>query len=195
MPVQSADLAGSGDPHSVRVQKARIATAALEYLPAEGSVLIDTGSTTAKLVDVFPGDRDLTVHVNALPLAMALLTRPRLTVYTLGGRLRRTRFAEVGDGMRQLRHLNINIGAFLGTNGISMTRGLTTPDPDEAAVKRHMLDCAAKRVVLADHGKFGGVTGSKHADVRDVDVLITDTGLSDDWCERLRTAGVEVRRT
>lgn len=176
-------------------EKARIATAALEYLPVEGSVLIDAGSTTAKLVDVFPGDRDLTVHVNALPLAMALLTRPRLTVYTLGGRLRRTTFAEVGDGaVRALADVNVDV-AFLGTNGISMTRGLTTPDPDEAAVKRHMLDCAAKRVVLADHGKFGVVKGSKHADVRDVDVLITDTGLSDDWCERLRTAGVEVRRT
>lgn len=176
-------------------EKARIATAALEYLPVEGSVLIDAGSTTAKLVDVFPGDRDLTVHVNALPLAMALLTRPRLTVYTLGGRLRRTTFAEVGDGaVRALADVNVDV-AFLGTNGISMTRGLTTPDPDEAAVKRHMLDCAAKRVVLADHGKFGVIKGSKHADVRDVDVLITDTGLSDDWCERLRTAGVEVRRT
>ena len=69
-------------------EKTRIAQAALEHLPAQGSVLIDAGSTTAKLVEMFPGDRELTVYTNTVPLAMSLLTRPRLTVFTLGGRLR-----------------------------------------------------------------------------------------------------------
>ena len=64
-------------------EKMRIAQAALAHLPAEGSVLIDAGSTTAKLVELFPGDRDLTVYTNTLTMAVSLLTRPRLTVFTL----------------------------------------------------------------------------------------------------------------
>ena len=76
---------------------------------------------------------------------MSLLTRPRLTVFTLGGRLRNVTFAEVGDwAARALAEINVDV-AFLGTNGISMSRGLTTPDPAEAAVKRLMLGCATKR--------------------------------------------------
>jgi DeoR family fructose operon transcriptional repressor len=176
-------------------EKTRIAKAALAHLPAEGSVLIDAGSTTAKLVEMFPGDRELTVYTNTIPLAISLLTRPRLTVFTLGGRLRNKTFAEVGDwAVRALSEINVDV-AFLGTNGISMTRGLTTPDPAEAAVKRLMLGCAAKRVLLADHSKFGVIKGTKHGDVDDIDVLISDAGLADDQYTQLRTAGIDVERT
>lgn len=173
-------------------EKTRIAQAALNHLPAEGSVLIDAGSTTAKLVELFPGDRELTVYTNTLPLAIALLTRPRLTVFTLGGRLRNKTFAEVGDWtVRALAEINVDV-AFLGTNGISMSRGLTTPDPAEAAAKRLMLGCAAKRILLADHSKFDVVNGTKHADLADIDLWITDTGLSDQRCGQLRSAGMDI---
>jgi DeoR family fructose operon transcriptional repressor len=176
-------------------EKTRIAQAALAHLPAEGSVLVDAGSTTAKLVEMFPGDRELTVYTNTVPLAISMLTRPRLTVFTLGGRLRNKTFAEVGDwAARALAEINVDV-AFLGTNGISMTRGLTTPDPAEAAVKRLMLSCASKRVLLADHSKFGVVKGTKHGDLEDIDVLITDAGLTDDQYTQLRTAGIDVERT
>jgi len=176
-------------------EKTRIAQAALAHLPNEGSVLIDAGSTTAKLVEMFPGDRELTVYTNTIPLAISLLTRPRLRVFTLGGRLRNKTFAEVGDwAVRALAEINVDV-AFLGTNGISMARGLTTPDPAEAAVKRLMLGCAAKRVLLADHSKFGVVKGTKHGDLDDIDVLISDAGLTDDQYTQLRTAGIDVERT
>jgi DeoR family fructose operon transcriptional repressor len=176
-------------------EKTRIAQAALKHLPTQGSVLIDAGSTTAKLVELFPGDRDLTVYTNTIPLAVSLLTRPRLTVFTLGGRLRNKTFAEVGDwAVRALAEINVDV-AFLGTNGISLMRGLTTPDPAEAAVKRLMLGCAAKRVLLADHSKFGEIKGTKHGDLADIDVLISDTGLTDDQTTQLRSAGIDVERT
>jgi len=176
-------------------EKTRIAQAALAHLPNEGSVLIDAGSTTAKLVEMFPGDRELTVYTNTIPLAISLMTRPRLTVFTLGGRLRNKTFAEVGDWtVRALAEINVDV-AFLGTNGISMARGLTTPDPAEAAVKRLMLGCAAKRVLLADHSKFGVVKGTKHGDLDDIDVLISDAGLTDDQYTQLRAAGIDVERT
>ena len=176
-------------------EKTRIARAALEHLPEQGSVLIDAGSTTAKLVEMFPGDRELTVYTNTVPLAMSLLNRPRLTVFTLGGRLRNKTFAEVGDwAARALAEINVDV-AFLGTNGISLTRGLTTPDPAEAAVKRLMLGCARRRILLADHSKFGDISGTKHADLDDIDVLITDTGLPDDQYTQLHSAGITVERT
>ena len=144
---------------------------------------------------MFPGDRELTVYTNTIPLAISLLTRPRLTVFTLGGRLRNKTFAEVDDwALRALAEINVDV-AFLGTNGISLTRGLTTPDPAEAAVKQRMLDCAAKRVLLADHSKFGIVKGTKHGDAGDIDVLITDDGLTDEQCAQLRSAGIDVERT
>ena len=57
-----------------------------------------------------------------------------------------------------------------------------------------MLGCAAKRVLMADHSKFGVVKGTKHADLGDIDVLVTDTGLADDHDAQLLGAGIEVER-
>lgn len=175
-------------------EKARIAKAALAHLPEHGSVLIDAGSTTAQLVELFPGDRELTVYTNSLPQALGLLSRPQLTVYTLGGRVRSKTFAEVDDwAARALAEINVDV-AFLGANGISADRGLTTPAPSEAAVKRRMLACAHRRILLADHSKFGTVSGAQYGRLEDIHLLITDTGVDSRQLSELTAAGLTVEQ-
>ena len=136
-------------------EKERIAKAALAEVPEEGSILLDAGSTTARLANVLPLDRELTVVTNALPIAMALSTRPTITVLLLGGRVRgRTQAAVDIWALRTLRESYVDV-AFLGTNGVSVQRGLTTPDATEAAVKKAMIESSRRSVVLADHTKIG----------------------------------------
>ena len=161
--------------------KQRIAVAAFEHLPAEGgSVLLDAGSTTSRLADIFPSDRSLLVFTNTLPIALTLLGSPephRAHDRRSGAR------ADVGGGRAVGRpdaaRANVDV-AFLGTNGISLDRGLTTPDPVEAATKQLMLSAARRRILLADHSKVGLVSLCKHGELRDIDLLITDAGLPDD---------------
>jgi DeoR family fructose operon transcriptional repressor len=173
-------------------EKDRIARAALAHLPTHGSVLVDAGSTTALLAELFPGNTDLTVYTNTLPIALTLVNRPRLTVVTLGGRLRSPTLAQVDDwAIRALADINVEV-AFLGTNGISLERGLTTPDLAEAAVKRHMISCAKRRILLADHSKVGLIRGNRHGDLSDIDLFITDTGLPDAQRRALEAAGPTV---
>jgi DeoR family fructose operon transcriptional repressor len=84
--------------------------------------------------------------------------------------------------------------AFMGTNGFSAQRGLTTPDPAEAAAKRAMIAAARRTVVLADHTKFGVDVLMRFAELRDVDVLVTDTGLDADLAGEIEDAGPRVVR-
>ncbi|WP_423182890.1 DeoR/GlpR family DNA-binding transcription regulator [Arthrobacter sp. NyZ413] len=173
-------------------EKTRIARAALRHLPRAGSVLFDAGSTTARLAELFPHDRELTVYTNTLSIALTLLDRPLVTVYTLGGRVRPLTVAEVDDwAARALADINVDV-AFLGASAISVERGLTTPDPAEAAIKRLMLASARQRILLTDHTKFGSVSNTKHADLADIDLVITDSGIDEQACEAIRGAGVEV---
>jgi DeoR family fructose operon transcriptional repressor len=176
-------------------EKTRIATAALAHLPAHGAVLLDAGSTTARLAELFPADRELTVYTNTLPIALTLVSRPLLTVVTLGGRIRPLTLAGVDDwAARALSEINVDV-AFLGANAVSVERGLTTPDQAEAAIKRLMLASARRRILLADHSKVGAVSLCKHADLSDIDLLITDTGLPDAELRALEAAGLEVEQT
>ncbi|MET1156707.1 DeoR family transcriptional regulator [Arthrobacter sp.] len=173
-------------------EKVRIARAALQHLPASGSVLIDGGSTTAKLAEFLPRDRALRVYTNTLSIAIALMDAPLLTVYTLGGRVRPVTSTEVDDwAARALAEINVDV-AFLGTTAVSLDRGLTTPDAAEAAVKRLMCASARRRILLADHTKFGKVSTCRHADLADIDVLITDDGTEPLMLASLRSTGLQV---
>ena len=176
------------------VEKERIAKAALEELPPEGAILLDSGTTTARLADVLPTDRDLTVVTNSLPIAMKLSGRPNLTLLLLGGRVRGRTLAAVDVwAMRALEDTFVDV-AFLGTNGFSVQRGLTTPDPTEAAVKRAMIGAARRVIVLADHTKFGNDALMRFGSFEDVDTLITDSGLEVELVGGIESAGVSVVR-
>jgi DeoR family transcriptional regulator, fructose operon transcriptional repressor len=175
-------------------EKERIAKAALSYLPEGGAVLLDAGTTTARLAESIPDDRDLTVVTNALPIALTLTSRPRLTVLTLGGRVRGRTLAHVDRwALHSLSEITVDV-AFIATNGLSLERGLTTPDPAEATVKEAMVNAARRVVLLADHTKVGNDQFSRFALVEQVDVFITDTGLDEDTAAAFEAAGLEVVR-
>lgn len=175
-------------------EKEQIAKAALAEIPAEGAILLDAGSTTARLAELLPSDRELTVITHALPIAMSLALRPNITVLTLGGRIRSRTLAGVDEWpVRLLADLYVDV-AFVGTNGISAARGLTTPDPAEAAVKRAIVRAARRVIVLADHTKVGVDHLVRFGDLSEVDMLITDTGLDDELAAEIDGAGVRTVR-
>jgi DeoR family fructose operon transcriptional repressor len=172
-------------------EKSAIATRALGFVPEGASLLLDAGTTTLRLAEILPTNAELVVYTNAMPIAAALHRRG-IDVVTLGGRVRTPTMAGVGGLTAQaLAAINVDV-AFLGTNALSFDRGLTTPDPEEAAVKQQMLTAARQRVFLVDSGKFGHESLARHATLADVDVLITDAASSEEHRTRLRAAGVAV---
>lgn len=173
-------------------EKDRIARAALAELPAEGAILLDAGTTTARMAEMLPSDRELTVVTNALPIAMALSARPNLNVLTVGGRIRGRTLAMVDQwALRVLSETYVDV-AFLGANGVSVQRGLTTPDVAEAATKRAMIRAARRVVVLADHSKFGNDCFARFGELDEVDTLISDEGLDISLAADLQAAGPRV---
>ncbi|MFI5486110.1 MULTISPECIES: DeoR/GlpR family DNA-binding transcription regulator [Micromonospora] len=175
-------------------EKERIAKLALAEVPQEGAIILDAGTTTARLAEALPTDRELTVVVNSPVLATVLGTRPNLNVLLLGGRLRGRTLATVDDwALRPLADLYVDV-AFLGTNGCSVERGLTTPDPAEAAVKRAMISAARRVVLLADHTKIGNDYFARFGSLSDLDLLITDLGVDAELASEVEAAGVRVVR-
>ncbi|MGW8374493.1 DeoR/GlpR family DNA-binding transcription regulator [Streptomyces sp. ODS28] len=183
-------------------EKARIAKAAVEELPAEGSVLLDAGSTTARLAADIPLEAGLTVVTHALPIAARLADHPGIDLHIVGGRVRhRTRAAVDAWALRTFSEINADV-LFLATNGFSVDSGLTTPDLAEAAVKRALIAAAGggsasgrgRVVLLADSTKFGQAHFAHFGDLSHVDLLITDTGLAPDDARAIERAGTHVRR-
>ncbi len=175
-------------------EKERIAKAALAELPEEGAIILDAGTTTIRLAELIPLERELTVVTNSLPIAMTLADRRAITLHVTGGRVRGRTLAAVDDwATRALSGLFVDV-AFLGTNGLSTSRGLTTPDREEAAVKQAMIAAARRTVVLADHTKFDSDAFARFGELADVDLIVTDSGLDAETAADVESAGPRVVR-
>lgn len=175
-------------------QKTRIAQAALAYLPKPGStVLFDSGTSVAKLAAAVPAGTVKTVVTNSVPVAAQLaMANGGTQVHLLGGRVRGLTQATVGgETVAALGRLRCDV-AFVGTNGVSVGHGFSTPDPEEAAVKEAMVAAARRVVVLADSSKIGVELLVAFAPLAAVDVLITDDGISAHDRAELAGAGLEV---
>jgi DeoR family fructose operon transcriptional repressor len=174
-------------------KKSTIAKAALDLLPgADGSIILDGGTTTAALADLLPADRRLLAVTNAVPIAAHLANSPGVAVHLLGGRVRGVTQCAVGESaLRELADLRVDV-AFLGTNGITADHGFTTPDAAEASVKRAMARAGQRVVVLADSTKLNRETLVRFAAPEDVDVLVTDDGADEETLAALEAAGIEV---
>ncbi|MCK7624795.1 DeoR/GlpR family DNA-binding transcription regulator [Streptomyces sp. RS10V-4] len=170
--------------------KAEIARAAAE-LAVPGSAIALAGGTTAyalaqRLLEV----PELTVVTNSVRVADVFYTAQRAaagstsrppaeaaTVVLTGG-IRTpsdTLVGPVADAAIRSLHFDL---LFLGVHGISVQAGLSTPNLAEAETNRHFVRSARRVVVVADHTKWGTVGLSSFAALDEVDVLVTDAGLS-----------------
>ncbi len=173
--------------------KDRIARAAVDLLPPPGGTLVlDAGSTTARLAAHLPRDHQLTVFTNAVPLAARLASSPQVELHLLPGRVRSTTQAAVGaDTVAVLEGLRVDV-AVLGSNGLSVRHGLSTPDSDEAATKHAMVRAARQVVALVDASKLGVESPIRFAAIEELDVLVTDSSVDDDVRREIEASGVEV---
>lgn len=176
-------------------EKERIGRAALKEVPSGGVIFVEAGSTTARFAELIPADAELTVVTNSVPVALQLATRSTaITVVILGGRVRPVTLGSADTlAIRNLRDLYVDV-AFLGTNGMSIDHGLTTPDIAEAETKRAALNCSRRRVLLADHSKMGKVSFCRYGELSEIDVVITDAALTAEQAESLASVVGQLQR-
>jgi DeoR family transcriptional regulator, fructose operon transcriptional repressor len=174
-------------------EKRRIAEAALAFLPAaDAAVIFDAGTTTIQLAEMLPKDHRIVALTHAIPVAARLAEQPNVEVHLLPGRVRETTQAAVGvETVTALGRVRAEV-AFVGTNGITVEHGLSTPDHAEAATKAAIVASAQRVVVLADSSKIGEERTVRFADLSDIDVLVTDVGADPAQLAAFRDAGVQV---
>jgi DeoR family transcriptional regulator, fructose operon transcriptional repressor len=175
-------------------EKLRIATRAVEEVPERGSVIIDSGSTTQRLAEVFPVDRDVHVVTNSLMTALTLSRRGLRQLTVLGGAVRTNTLAMVDDTTRsELQHMAIDV-LFVSCDGLSFQHGLTTPYREEHTIKRAMIESARRVVAMVDQSKFGNVQMFSFAAFDEIDVLVTDTRADPEATAALSKHGIAVHR-
>ncbi len=173
-------------------EKDRIAALAVQEITENMSVILDSGTTTIRLAQLIPTNLNLTVVTNSIQAAAVLAGKPGITLHVLGGHVRENTLASVGPWAWDALHgISADI-AFIGANGITADRGLTTPDVDEARVKSAFVEKGRRVVALADHSKFGREDFAVICPIYDVDAIVTDSSVDDQTVAELTELGIEV---
>ena len=171
--------------------KVKIAEIASNYIPLSGTIFLDAGTSTECLGPFLRDKKDLTVITNSLTLATQI-GDSSTHIILLSGRIRPITLSAVGElALTAMENFHADI-AFLGTNGVSTEIGFTTPDPDEAAVKRKMIAHSREIIMVADASKFGKSCASRFARFEDVDRIVTVLGVYQEIIAEIEKAGVEV---
>ncbi len=138
--------------------KAAIGRAAAAMVRPGQFVFLDGGTTTAQLARRLPHDLKATVVTHSPSIAVELAHHPHVTVELIGGRLFKHSMVSVGvAALEAIRRIRPDV-YFMGVTGVHEDYGLTTGDPEEAAIKRAICELAAETVVLASHEKLGAVS-------------------------------------
>ncbi len=161
-------------------EKERIAKYAASMINDNDFVFIDAGTTTGKMIDYLE-KKNVTYVTNGIVHAKRLIERG-FHAYMIGGLLRPSTEAAIGEAaITSIKRYNFT-KCFMGTNGIDIARGFSTPDIGEAAIKTAAMEQSYVSVILADHTKFGLISPVTFAELEDA-CIITDKMEHHEYCK------------
>lgn len=157
-------------------KKRAICTRALDFIPDGASIILDAGSTPLALAELLAQKSGYTIFTDSVP-AVNILVDSDNTVFVLGGLLRRSSGATLGDWTNMLlENIQADV-AFIGTDACQPNGPMITPY-EEVVVKRKMFSVSQKSILLADSTKFGKAAAFLVCGWEDIDLVITDSDVT-----------------
>lgn len=175
---------------SMSREKMAIADLASQLLQDQQVTILNGGTTCYALASTLVGRR-LSIVTNSLPIA-SLLSSDFLTEITLvGGYLYPRTGVALGLAAReQVSAIHADI-LVTGCGGIN-EEGIFNINQLMADMDSTMIKAAEKVILLADSSKFGRGGLAKVCGLDEIDILVTDGGLTHKWREKLESLPMEL---
>ncbi len=172
--------------------KKAIAAEAAKLIENGDTVFIDIGTTCLEVAKLLSDKKSLTILTNSFMIAKEMTDFPGCRVFLLGGELRKGELSVSGF----LTSTNLNLfnadKAIIGAGGVTVESGITDYHPEEAYVRRLMIDRSKYCVVVADRSKFGVVAMNVVCPLEKIGVLVTDDLISEEMKLSLETASIPI---
>jgi DeoR family transcriptional regulator, fructose operon transcriptional repressor len=170
--------------------KRAIASQAADRIGDGETVLLDGGTTTYEVARLLVG-RSLQVVTNSLPVANLFASESRSDLVLLGGYVSPRTGVCLGPYANELLgrlHVTTTV---LSAAGVA-EEGLFNAHLLLAETEQAMLRAAGRVMVVADSSKFGRKSLTLVAPLSDIDVVVSDDGLSAEWQARIAAAGPDL---
>ncbi|MDO6498793.1 transcriptional repressor AgaR [Photobacterium sanguinicancri] len=172
--------------------KSLIGQAAAKLIESGDTVILDSGTTTREIASSLKSLEDVVVMTNGLDVAMELASAPGIEVLMSGGVLRKNALSFSGS---QAEHSLKNYRfdkVFLGVDGFDLRAGITTHNEQEASLNRLMCEISEQVIAVVDSSKFGKRSCHMIREFGNIDILVTDSDIPEDYVQGLREMKVDV---
>jgi len=174
-------------------RKNAIARAAADLVRDGDVIMIEAGTTTALIARYLAGKRDIHIVTNSTLVFSYARMYPNLQITMTGGEFRRATESMVGPiALETIGRLNVRL-AFVGTDGFTLERGMTTHLMEGAEIVKAMKAHADSTVLTADSSKYGKIGFSHVLPLSAMDLILSDTGLDGPAETELREAGINIQ--
>lgn len=175
-----------------RTEKKRIGEYAAKLIQPGEFVIIDNGSTTEQVAENIPYNAEITVLCYNLNVLNNLYKKPNINLIFCGGNFHhQTLMFECAESLEIIRRSRAS-KVFVSAAGIHENLGVTISGEYELACKREILKAGVERILLADSSKFGKVEPCFFGELTSFEKIISDTSLSKEWCDLIRSKGIEL---
>ena len=150
-------------------EKEAIAKEAASMIDDGDCIYLDAGTTTLAMIP-FIQNKPVTVVTNGIMQAAAL-QESNIITYLIGGRIKKSTNAIIGSqAINNINNYRFD-KVFLGINGIHPDWGFSTPDPEEAILKRSAIDLSKEAFILADFSKFDETSFARVAELNQATII------------------------
>ena len=168
-------------------EKRRIAKKAASFISEGETILLDSGTTTYYLSSELSAIPNLTVITYDLFIASNIVLHSTSTLIVTGG-LRRPGYNNVLWGSMvedYLRGIRVD-KAFLGADAIDLDFGVSNTNVLEVSTKKRLIEAGKEVILVADHSKLERVALAKVCNLSDIDTLVMDKGVNEEYGNRLK---------
>lgn len=173
-------------------EKIKISRKAASLVNPNDVIIIDTGSTTENLPKFIPENMPLTVICYTLNILFNVYENKNWKLVFPGGYFHNnTLMFESPEGIEVIKKIRAN-KAFISAAGVSEKLGVTCATDYEKETKKAVIESSDTKILLVDSSKFEKIKISHFADLADFDIVITDSGISEEWKEIIKNSGVKL---
>lgn len=173
-------------------EKEMIALEALNLIRQEDAIILASGSTVTAFAQKLHPIDTINVVTPSLGIALLLNDRENINVMVLGGKMYKNSISVRGEyAASGLKNISCS-KLFIGCDGIDLETGITCATTEEASLTNAMMAASSKTIVLADSSKFGRRGFGKICKLEDIDIIITDDGITEEMKERIEDIGVQI---
>lgn len=156
------------------------------------TVFLDVSTTAIHIAEKIMHKKNVVVVTNALKVALTLSEAESIRVILTGGILRQSILSTIGSSTITTIKGFFADKAFIGCDGIHFENGITDANDEESEIRKIMMQQADDIVLVADATKFGKTSFVRLADFGDIDILVTDKDVEEEWKTVFRDNGVEI---